>query len=285
MPVDIVDGSNIISWGNLGSSLSDPIPLGILQAEVVSNEFSGIIEINVTFSDSSDLEFDYSGQILTNVNFFKVSKKLINRATVVAAPGNYNFSSNFVMDEEYVDLVSLDGNRSIIFNGSGTISITANDVFVKGVDVQDKNFTIGNNLNLLKVENCKGGDFSFGGVGITSGTFNNCVGGDGSFGGFGGTASGTFTNCVGSNLSFSGFGTASGTFINCQSSGNSFGMSGTASGTFINCQGGNFSFGGGGTLSGKLYYCRLTEGTFETVSGGGVIVLCIDGNNQINTQN
>jgi len=64
------------------------------------------------------------------------------------------------------------------------------------------------------------------------------------------------------------------------------GDGGTASGTFTDCQGDLDSFGGnGGTLSGKLYYCRLITGTFETVSGGGVTVLCIDGNNQINSQN
>ena len=169
-----------------------------------------------------------------------------NRITVICGNGNYDFASNFTMDTEYIDLVSLDGNRSIIFNGVGTISITANDVFVKGVDVQTKNFTIGNNLNLLKVDNCQGGDNSFG------------------FG-IGQQASGTFTNCQGGIRSFGG--------------------EGQASGTFTNCIGGVNSFGVGGTLSGKLYYCRLTDGTFETVSGAGVTILCVDGNNQINTQN
>jgi hypothetical protein len=330
-----------------------------------------------------------------------MSPSATNRITVIAAPGNYNFGSAFVMDTQYIDLVSLDGNRSIVFNGTGTISITANDVFVKGVNVLTKNFTIENNLNLLKVENCQGGDNSFGGQGIASGTFINCIGGGESFGGqgiasgtfincqggsgsFGGTASGTFINCQGGDISFGGVGTASGTFTNCQggdlsfggtASGTftncvggdvSFGGGGDASGTFTNCQGGNESFGGvgtasgtftdcigdilsfggegqasgtftncqggelsfgyfgtasgtftncvggdgsfgsngnasgtftncvggvdsfggnSGTLSGKLFYCRLTSGTFPTVSGSGVTVLCIDGNNAINTQN
>jgi len=39
-----------------------------------------------------------------------------------------------------------------------------------------------------------------------------------------------------------------------------------------------------GVLSGKLYYCRLTYGTFKTVSLGGRTVLCIDGNNNQNNQ-
>jgi len=335
-----------------------------------------------------------------------MSPSVTNRITVIAAPGNYDFGSTpFVMDAEYIDLVSLDGNRSIVFNSAnsgGTISITANDVFVYGVDVVNKEFTIANNLNLLRVTNCKGGDFSFGGsVGIlievsgtfidciagsnsfscnvvnytgtasgtfincaagarsflgASGTFTNCTGGLGAFGGdgiasgtftkctagnnsfggsafitgiasgtfidctagstsfgggtgsasgifknctagdasfaAGGTASGTFINCVGGNSQFGngcfggGFtGVASGTFNNCTSGGSAFGGgAGLASGIFTNCTGDDFSFGVFGTLTGKLYYCRLTSGTFETVSGAGITRLCIDGNNVENNQ-
>jgi hypothetical protein len=392
-----------------------------------------------------------------------------NRITIIAGPGYYDFgSAAFIMDTQYIDLVSLDGNRSVIFNSAnsaGTISITANDVFVKGVDVETKNFTIADSLNLLRVENCvgrafsfggddtggsnpitvsgtfidcQGGDYSFGaygtasgiftncnssgvdsfggggggtasgifsnciggnysfgggsggtasgtfincqggdnsfaanglasgifngcigtnstfgGYGTASGTFVNCRGGDESFGGYGfpegvftncqggnnsfgglGTASGTFTNCTGGSLAFGGFILASGTFINCQGGQSSFGSGdsvseyyGTASGTFTNCIGGQNSFGGdggtasgtftdcvgglvsfagngsaegnftncigglgafggggSGTLTGKLYYCRLTSGTFQTVSGGGRTIYCIDGNNNTNNQ-
>jgi hypothetical protein len=248
-----------------------------------------------------------------------MSPSATNRITVIAAPGNYDFGSTpFVMDAEYIDLVSLDGNTSIIFNSNSTgatISITANDVFVKGVNVLTKNFTIANSLNLLKVEDCKGGYGSFGGEGIASGTFINCTGGTISFGGSpfgGGTASGTFINCTGGTASFGGAGTASGTFINCTGGGSQFGNgcfgggfggiasgtfsncvsgssafgggAGTASGIFTNCTGGDFSFGVFGTLTGKLYYCRLTSGTFETVSGAGITRLCLDGSNVENNQ-
>jgi len=226
-----------------------------------------------------------------------MSPSATNRITIVCGPGKYNFgSSAFVMNTQYIDLVSLDGNRSVIFNSSnvaGTISITANDVFVKGVDVKTKNFTIANNLNLLKIENCVGGAFSFGGDDTggsnpitVSGNFVNCIGGDFSFGSIIGTASGTFTNCVGAFGSFgNGFGTASGTFTNCVGNMQSFGGDGgTASGTFTNCIGGDYSFGGFGVLSGKLYYCRLTSGTFQTVSGGGVTRLCLNGSNVENNQ-
>ena len=279
-----------------------------------------------------------------------MSPSITNRITVIAAPGNYNFSTaNFEMNTDYIDLVSLDGNKSIVFNGSNTIEITTNDVFVRGVDVGTLNFTIANSLNLLRVENCTGGDYSFGGGDTASGTFTNCTGGVGSFGGlfgaaygtasgvftnctggnesfgaynlangtftncsggdaafggdggtasgvfnsctggdfsFGETASGTFTDCTGGDYSFGAYVTASGTFTNCTGGDYSFGGGGgTASGVFTNCTGGDYSFGGGGgTLSGFLYYCRLTSGTFETVSGGGRTVLCIDGSNNQNNQ-
>jgi hypothetical protein len=83
---------------------------------------------------------------------------------------------------------------------------------------------------------------------------------------YGGTASGTFTDCSGGDKAFGGGG-------------------GTTSGVFNSCIGGDRAFGGGGgTLSGFLYYCRLTSGISETVSGGGRTIYCIDGNNNLNNQ-
>lgn len=337
--------SNTFNFFNYDDLLPMPIPLGVQNVEVISNELTGTIEIDVINSNNFSLVFTYSGTTLNNVTSFRYVEIEVQRATVIAAPSYYNFATDFVMDTEYVDLVSLDGNRSIIFSGVGAISITANDVFVKGVDVQDKPFTIATNLNLLKVENCQGGDNSFfGGFDTLSGTFTNCIGGNNSFNGntvsgiftdcqggdesfgyqgtaigtfircissersFGtnGTASGTFTdckseccsfarfglasgiftNCVGTLLCFGGQGTASGTFTNCKGDGSDFGGQGTASGTFNNCIGGFNSFGGsfGGILSGKLYYCRLTLGNFQTVSGAGITRLCLAGNNAQNNQ-
>jgi hypothetical protein len=37
-------------------------------------------------------------------------------------------------------------------------------------------------------------------------------------------------------------------------------------------------------LSGQLYYCRLTTGAYQTVSGAGVTRLCLDGSNVENNQ-
>ena len=271
-----------------------------------------------------------------------------NRITIVAAPGYYNFGSNtFYVVTDYIDIVSLDGNRSIIFNSSnqdGTIYLDfVTDVYLKGIDVQTKKFIFDTYYPGVTVENCKGGDESFSSTfsnmgskfidceggnnsfggntvntpgtfirckagsnsfGLTaSGTFTDCVAGDYSFGGGTGigTASGTFTNCVSTFRSFGGL-TASGTFTNCTAGNDSFGgftgsgvfrncIAGsgslgavTASGTFTNCTGGNNSFGGFSALTGKLYYCRLTSGTFQTVSGAGITRLCLDGSNAENNQ-
>jgi hypothetical protein len=229
-----------------------------------------------------------------------MTPSVTNRITIVCGPGYYNFgTSTFTMDTQYIDLVSLDGNRSVVFNATynvsvpveGSISITANDVFVKGVDVQTKAFTIAGLLNLLRVENCKGGDFSFGSgpgvdvpgtftncqagvssfatAGSASGTFTNCQAGVGSFG-YATTASGTFTDCQGGNDSFGGGNTVgsigSGTFTNCQAGDFSFG-SFVASGTFTNCQAGDFSFGYGNTASGTFTECQA--GILSFAGSGG----------------
>jgi hypothetical protein len=354
--------------------------------------------------NAAELQAAYDLAVSMNPN-------VTNRITVIAAPGNYNFSSNFVMNNQYIDLVSLDGNRNIIFNGNGTIDVASTDTLVRGVDVLTKSFKIRHNLVNLVVENCRGGDESFGyadsGTTLTiNGTFIDCVAGNNSFGhrpNIGGSSqinlniNGVFTNCTAGNnsfgyntnnqvnsptnltfnsakltnctagnnsfgvhisprvgsvtqfnfskftncksgndsfgyinnsdatiqstsnltifenceagnnsfctglfntsnvifkncvsgdFSFFGDGTLTGKFENCQGGDGSFGYDGDVSGTFTNCIGGGASFGGGGgVLTGNLYYCRLTSGTFPTVSGGGVTVLCIDGNNQINTQN
>jgi hypothetical protein len=240
-----------------------------------------------------------------------MSPSATNRITIVAAPGYYNFGTSvFTMDTQYIDLVSLDGNRSIVFNAPldlsfseyGSINITANDVFVKGINVLTKQFKTANSLNLLKVENCAGiGDVSFGGT-DASGTYINCIGGNSSFGGassstgtfinctgggysFGGgnlfnISSGIYENCVGEGLSFGGglVGcVASGTYKNCIGGANSFGSNGQISGIFSNCVGGPGSWVGGTNVLGKLYFSRMSVGgqTIPSTSQTGAIVAFI----------
>ena len=206
--------------------------------------------------------------------------------------------------------VSADGNDTTRAN----IIVDASDVFIKGIDAStliwvddglayriNGAFTITDDLANLVCENCKGGKYSFGTVVEASGIFTNCTSGDKSFGyideasgtfencigginsfGSNGAASGTFTNCTAGAHSFGGNnGTASGTFTDCTGGASSFGFSGTASGTFINCTAGQLSFGDWGVLTGQLYYCRLTDGTFQTPAGDGVIYHSVDGNGDI----
>ena len=240
-----------------------------------------------------------------------------NRVSVIIQPGNYTLAAELAVNTQFVDLIGLGaiklerGAVPAVIIGGNTLNVTANDVRVQGISVGTQAFSIGNNLSLQVIEDCVGGDTSFnantlagtfinckggsssfassiGGAQTASGTFINCEGGSSSFGaGFSGSVcSGTFVNCtVGNNQGFSTSGTASGTFTDCEGGSNAFGgtpfPASTASGTFTNCIGGSNAFGGGssGTATGKFYRCRLTSGTFKTVTGAGLMRNCIDGNN------
>lgn len=240
-----------------------------------------------------------------------MSPSATNRITIVCGVGYYNFSSSFLMDTDYINVVSLDGNRSIIFNGLGSIIIQGDYVFVKGIDVQSKSFDVGTSKNNQLIYNCKGGDYSLGANAgfVLSGTFIDCEMGNYSFAGAGSTTlSGVFTNCIAGTNSFGqNFSSLFGLFTNCKANNNSFGLaSATLSGTFEYCVGGDTCFGSdseitgifsyckaglvsfGGNLSGnnraKLYNCRLTKGTFKAVGIGGVTIYCINGSNSPDNQ-
>jgi hypothetical protein len=243
------------------------------------------------------------------------SPSATNRIAILTSPGKYTFASTFTLDTQYIDVVSLTGECDVLVTGSGTINITANDVYVKGIDVDVKNFTIADNLPLLKINNCKGGDYSFGGTtnpisgtqplnpilingtfvdceggnfsfagnGMAYGTFINCVGSGSSFGYYCG---GTFIDCVGSDFSFGGdMGYIDGTMKNCTSGDNSFAPVGAINSTAVldNCVGGLNSFASGPSsiISGKLIKCRLTSGSFATlnVQSPGDLILCINEDN------
>ena len=243
------------------------------------------------------------------------SPSATNRIAILASPGKYTFASNFTLDTQYIDVVSLTGECDVLVTGSGTIAVTANDVYVRGIDVDTKNFTVVDNLPLLKVKNCKGGDYSFGGQlnpiqgsqplnpilvngtftdceggdfsfagnGMAYGTFTNCVGGDSSFGYY---CDGIFTNCVAGDFSFGGdMGYINGTMENCTAGDNSFAPVGDINTLAIldNCVGGLNSFASGpsSTITGKLIKCRLTTGNFVTVNidPPGDLILCINSDN------
>lgn len=220
-----------------------------------------------------------------------------NRYTIVVGGGYYEFATDFDVDIEFINIVSLTGNKDVhisFVNPLDTIIVMANDIFLKGIDVGASQFIIGDDLSNLRIESCSGGIGSFGEDSITSGTFVGCVGGDNSFGGgTAGQASGTFSNCVAGNNSFGvadgvggyGYGAggdaASGTFTNCTGLDNSFGNEGTVTGIFTNCTSRGSSFGN--TFTGEIYYCRISDGfsSFPTPTGSGIIRLSIAGNGQV----
>jgi len=203
-----------------------------------------------------------------------------NRFKIIVGTGSYDFESQFNIDVQFIDIVSLTGNADVLFLSA--ISVTANDVFLKGLKTNIV-FSVSNNLNLLICENCiSEGSNSFVSNGIASGTYINCIAGDYSFGAWvNGSATGKFINCKAGGGSFNN---ASGILINCEAGVGSF--IGVASGTFTNCVGGQYSFGNSqpGSLTGKLFYCRLNAGTFISVSNGGRTYYCVDGNGNPNNQ-
>lgn len=195
-----------------------------------------------------------------------LSLSATNRFTIIVAPGTYTFGSVFLVDQKYVDIVSLTGAIDVVLNG---INITSNDNKIKGINCVSRRFQIASGLNLLVVEDCIAlAQYSFQVSGTStvnlgntvSGTFINCKVGRYAFA-YKETANGLFENCnaiVGAD-SFAQGGTASGIFINCHSVYDGmFGL--LASGTFKNCSAGGGSFGGntGGNASGNFYDCTGT---------------------------
>lgn len=232
-----------------------------------------------------------------------------NRAALVLMPGVYTLAAELAVDTNYVDVLGLGAGEftpAVEFAGN-TINVTAWDIRVVGISVGAQNFrvsprpnitgvtgTASNNQITITNHGLKVGDVVrfasiSGGTGLSTGVRyvvapNN----------FSANEFRVIVESTGALVSFSTDITAgtlvvenntSQRFDVCTGGDAAFGGGGgTASGTFTNCTGGDVAFGGFGTLSGKLYYCRLTTGTFETVSGGGITRLCIDGNNAENNQ-
>ena len=241
--------------GSVGESF-----VGILKGQTFTETVDGLYL--VAFRDFDALNDDQAANFATQLSTEAEAKSV--RTTVIVAPGDYTFETPFQVDAEGIDIVSLTGNADILLSG---INVTANDVYLKGLNCGTNAFNIDNNLDKLKCENCIGGDYSFGtDSNFCAGTFIKCVAGNNSFGGSefsaGHVISGsTFINCIGGTGCFGGNG---GYFI----------------GEAINCIGGSDSFGGGdGELSGIVKYCQLTSGTFPTVSGNGHVLYCINGDN------
>ena len=218
-----------------------------------------------------------------------------NRYSVLLGPGNYEFTQSFNINTPYIDVVSLTGYKDVYITGSNTIQVSADNVYVRGIDVGSKNFTITSSLPNTIFKNCKGGNSSFGGsisssLYIISSTFIDCEGGSNSFAGEFGTAEGTFTNCIGGNNSF-GF-DCDGIFNNCQGGNFSFGgLGGTIEADCLikDCVGGSSSFSPNGAIDGILQNCTLISGNFtphtSSLSPSGKIIDCKSNPDNLITNN
>jgi hypothetical protein len=321
LTLEELDNSLLFLSSSLSASLDDFPALSQsvvdLTAEVlILSQSINEIEFH-PLSGSNYIFVEANGTPTQNANYLTASYNLAkstnltgsDRFSVLLGPGKYEFVNNFIIDTPYIDVVSLTGDRDIYFTGS-TIEISADNVYIRGIDVGTNNFTITSSFPGVIIKNCKGGDESFGGDSTTSSsyvigsTFIDCEGGDYSFAGGAGLAYGTFINCIGGDYSFGQY--CDGTFTNCVGGDYSFAYQGDIQdGIFENCTGGNNSFaslnnlepgailrnciGGsdsfmkGGTLiEGLLQGCKLTSGNFSSqvlaVLGGGIRD-CVNSNN------
>lgn len=223
-----------------------------------------------------------------------------NRATVIVAPGVYD--TGLTLDTQFVDLVSLDGNRSVFLTGltgngfEQALAVNADNVFVRGINAGNLttgplSIDIADNLPNIVLENCVAKTIKNPqGMGTSiPGTFIDCE----ATGNYGFAPSedpsGTFINCVSGDYGFGGsFGNTdvSGFFQNCTAGDESFGT-GTSdvSGTFENCVAGDISFAGfntqfndGGSATGVFKNCTAGDDSFGgDDSAGGIFENCVGG--------
>jgi hypothetical protein len=223
-----------------------------------------------------------------------------NRYTVIVGAGKY-FNSDgigqFVFTTDYIDVISLTGEPDVFLSG---ISV-GGDCFIKGMNTSQATslggfqagFNLASSPSTQKIENCIGGDNSFGWGGNVNGTFINCIGGNSSFASatttsspvgitnlLGGNIGGVFTDCVAGEGSFGVYTPMArtfltGTFTNCKANSgfgyDVFNFMGTViSGIFTNCtiEGNSAIFGGGinSELMGTFINCKGGDYSFA----GGV---------------
>jgi len=82
-----------------------------------------LVGTNYVFVSANGTESENGLELIAAYNTAKtMNPSSENRITVLAAPGYYRLPTNLELDTEYIDLVSLDGNRSIIVSGSAQSS-------------------------------------------------------------------------------------------------------------------------------------------------------------------
>jgi hypothetical protein len=239
----------------------------ILSQSISEIEFQPLSGSNYIFVEANGTPTQNGGYLTASYALAKLTIPAItDRFSVLLGPGYYEFNSDFNIDTEYIDVVSLTGDRDVYITGSNTIVIGADNVYVRGIDVDTKNFTITGSFPNTIIKNCKGGDESFGGDSTLLNAF---------------TMAGTFIDCEGGNISFAGNGFAFGTFINCIGGNNSFGNE--CDGTFKNCVGGDNSFATQGSITGgTLENCTAGNASFASagiIDIGAELKRCVGGQN------
>jgi hypothetical protein len=236
-----------LTWQDLDYSLL------FLSESINEVEFYPLSGSNYTFVEANGTPTQNGLSLSASYALAKTaSPSLTNRFAVLLGPGKYELASNFTFDTEYLDVVSLTGYKDVYVTGSATIVVGADNIYVRGIDTGNNNFTITGSFPNTILKNCKGGNESFGGsptspVGLAASpgytiasTFVDCEGGDRSFAGYG-SAYGTFINCIGGNESFGNY--CDGTFKGCVGGNNSFATLGNIEGGIIeNCTAGDASF-------------------------------------------
>lgn len=214
-----------------------------------------------------------------------------NRVTVICYPGYYDFKSTFIVDQDYIDLVSTTGECDVRLKcQTSIIAISVrsqNDVLISGIDTQFVSHIFAIEVDTTPnhiFKNCKGGEYSFGAYDNNifttkydvGGTFIDCQGNSSCFG-YGTSASGIFTNCVAEDGSFGGGdisltlqGDATGVFTNCVARNYSFASGGDCTGRFINCQASENSFAFNCKLTSNAYFenCLGTDSCFIKYNSG-----------------
>lgn len=210
-------------------------------------------------------------------------------------------STSFGYDDDYL----MDMNNSYFENCEGSSSCfginlnnSSQNKFINcrssggSFDASDSNYynciSNGSGFNFLLNCNffdCKASGNSFNG--IINSYFYNCIADVNSFG-FGvgqNLVSCYLYNCTSNSYSFWGW---SSFFYNCQGFDNCFNTAVGQSNEFNNCVASLNSFVAVDSLTnpteGKLFFCRLTEGTFPSSTGVGLIRQSIDGNNDLINQ-
>jgi len=302
--------SSLISSGSINDISQSVVELTsevlILSQSISEIQFQPLSGSNYIFVEANGTPIQNGGYLTASYALAKLTNPTgSDRFSVLLGPGLYEFTNDFNIDTEYIDVVSLTGNRDVYITSSNTIVIGADNVYVRGIDVDTKNFTITSSFPNTIIKNCKGGDESFGGNpnptsasvpnpgyfiastfidceggdysfagnGSAYGTFINCIGGNNSFGNY---CDGIFTDCVGGDNSFATLGNIEGgTFKNCTAGDNSFAPIGNIGDFNLTqilqpklkeCVGGINSFASSGIIYGLLQECQLTLGNFNTLN-------------------